>query len=106
MKKRTDYPTFSNSTEAMMWLGRNCDRCIKAEHPVIKCKMLVGYANTGRCRVNKEIIESVHTGGVTKRVNKIINSLNCPFLRIEWPKRKTTDKNKNYPTLFEDGVQK
>ena len=103
-KKRTDYPGFSNGTECMIWMGMNCDRCIKAEHPIVKHKMLVGYANKGRCRVNYEIMEAaVGTGTVTKRVSKIVHSPVCPFLRTEWPRRGKGDKDKNYPKLFEDG---
>lgn len=105
MKKRTDYPTFSNGTDGMEWLGHNCDRCIKAEHPIIKFKLIVGYANKGRCRVNQEILDSMGTGGVSKRVNKIINAPRCPFLKTEWPRRRKTDKNKSYPKLFDDGIQ-
>ena len=101
-KKRTDYPTFSNGTEGMMWMERNCDRCIKAEHPIVKFKMVVGYANRGRCRVNKEILDSMLTNGVTKRVHRIIEGQVCPFLKTEWPKKKKVIKNKEYPVLFED----
>lgn len=100
MKKRTDYPTFSNGTEGMTWMGRNCDRCIKAERPIVKCKMVVGYANKGLCRVNKEILDSMLTGGVTRRVNRIINQDVCPFIRTEWPKRGKADKD--YPKLFDE----
>jgi len=100
MKKRTDYPGFSNGTEFMLWMGRNRDRCIKAERPIIKCKVLVGYANKGRCKVNYEImLASVGTGTVTKRVSKIINSPDCPFIKTEWPKRKRAD---NEPKLFDE----
>ena len=102
-KKRTDYPTFSNGTEGMIWMGRNCDRCIKAEHPIIKFKVLVGYANKGRCRVNQEILDSMFSNGVTKRVNRIIHAPVCPFIKTEWPRRGKGDKDKNYPKLFEDG---
>ncbi len=105
MKKRKDYPTFSNGTDWMIWMGINCDHCIKAERPVIKCKMLVGYANRGRCKVNKEILDSMISGGVSKRVNKIINDTICPFIKTEWPRRGKADKNKNYPNLFGDGIQ-
>lgn len=100
-KKRTDYPTFSNGTDGMVWMSRNCDRCIKAERPIIKCKMLVGYANKGRCKVNQEILDSMLTNGVSRRVNKIINSGRCPFIKTEWPKpkRKKVDKD---PKLFEE----
>lgn len=101
-KKKTDYPTFSNGTEGMIWMGRNCDRCIKAEKPVIKYKVLVGYVNKGRCRVNKEILDSMLTGGVTKRVSRIIKGLNCPFLKTDWPKRNPAKKDGD-PKLFEDG---
>lgn len=102
-KKRTDYPGFSNGTEFMSWMGRNCERCIKAEHPIIKCKMLVGYANKGRCKVNYEImLASVTTGTVTKRVSKIIEGADCPFLKTEWPRRRKTEKDKNYPKLFDE----
>ena len=104
-KKRTDYPTFSNGTDGMEWLGHNCEHCIKAEHPIIKFKMIVGYANKGRCRVNQEILDSMLSGGVSKRVNKIINGSRCPFLKSEWPRRRKSDKNKNYPKLFDDGIQ-
>lgn len=87
-------------------MGRNCDRCIKAERPIIKFKVLIGYANKGRCRVNKEILDSMMTNGVTKRVHKIIGGAVCPFLKTEWPRRKKTEKNKDYPNLFEnDGIQ-
>ena len=100
MKKRNDYPGVSNGTEFMLWMGRNCDRCIKAERPIIKCKVLVGYANKGRCKVNYEItLASVGTGAVTKRVSKIINSPDCPFIKTGWPKRKKAD---NEPKLFDD----
>lgn len=104
-KKRTDYPTFSNGTDEMEWLGHNCEHCIKAEHPIVKFKMIVGYANKGRCRVNQEILDSMLSGGVSKRVNKIINGSRCPFLKSEWPRRRKSDKNKNYPKLFDDGIQ-
>lgn len=103
-KKRKDYPTFSNGTEFTVWMEANCDRCIKAERPVIKHKMVVGYANKGRCRVNEEIIESMVTDGVSKRVNKIINSPICPFIKTEWPNRQRRNKEENYPKLFEDGI--
>ena len=84
-------------------MGRNCNRCIKAERPIIKCKMLVGYANKGRCKVNYEImLSSVTTGTVTKRVSKIIEGTDCPFIKTEWPSRRKADKNKNYPKLFEE----
>lgn len=99
MKKRTDYPTFSNGTEGMYWMGRNCDRCIKAEHPIIKFKVITGYANKGRCKVNQEILDSMLTDGVSKRVHKIINSPTCPFIKTGWPKRKKAD---NEPKLFDD----
>jgi len=85
----------------MEWLGHNCDQCIKAEHPIIKCKMLVGYANKGRCRVNKEILDSMLTNGVSRRVNKIINSPRCPFLKTDWPARKRRKKDTD-PKLFDD----
>lgn len=102
-KKRTDYPGFSNGTEFMSWMGRNCDRCIKAEHPIIKCKMLVGYANKGRCKVNYEImLASVTTGTVTKRVSKIIEGADCPFIRTEWPKHSKRRKVDTEPKLFDD----
>ena len=104
-KKRTDYHTFTSGTESEVWMGCNCDRCIKAEHPIVKHKMLVGYANKGRCRVNQEILDSMLSGGVSKRVNKIINGSRCPFLKSEWPRRRKSDKNKNYPKLFDDGIQ-
>lgn len=102
MKKRTDYPTFSNGTEGMTWMGTNCDRCVKAERPIIKYKMLIGYANKGRCRVNQEILDSMLTNGVTKRVSKIIRMRTCPFIRTEWPTRKQKNKNENYPKLFDE----
>ena len=102
-KKRTDYPTFSNGTEGMMWMGRNCDRCIKAEHPIIKYKVIVGYANKGLCRVNKEILDSMLSGGVTKRVNRIINGPVCPFLKTEWPRRGKRARQDSEPKLFDDG---
>lgn len=86
----------------MEWLGHNCEHCIKAEHPIVKFKMIVGYANKGRCRVNQEILDSMLSGGVSKRVNKIINGSRCPFLKSEWPRRRKSDKNKNYPKLFEN----
>ena len=100
-KKRTDYPTFSNGAEGMEWLAHNCERCIKAERPVIEFRKIVGYVNKGRCRVNQEILDSMLTNGVTKRVNRIINTPRCPFIKTEWPKRRKTDKNKHYPQLFE-----
>lgn len=99
MKKRTDYPTFSNGTESMLWLGRNCDVCVKAEHPIVEHKILKGYANKGRCKVNKEILDSMLTDGVTKRVHKIITMPECPFRKTEWGKRKK--KIDNEPKLFE-----
>ena len=98
-RKRMDYPTFSNGTEGMSWMGRNCDRCIKTEHPIVKFKVIVGYANKGRCKVNKEILDSMLTGGVSRRVNKIINSPVCPFIRTEWPGRNKVDYE---PKLFEE----
>lgn len=101
-KKRTDYPTFSNGTEGMVWMGLNCDRCIKAEHPIIKFKVLTGYANKGRCKVNQEILDSMLTGGVSKRVNKIIEGSRCPFLKTEWPRRSKRCKTDTDPKLFED----
>ena len=100
-KKRTDYHTFSSGTESEVWMGYNCDRCIKAEHPIVKHKMLVGYANKGRCRVNQEILDSMLTGGVSRRVNKIINSSLCPFIRTEWPKHKRYKRDTD-PRLFDD----
>lgn len=101
-KKRTDYPTFSNGTEGMIWMSNNCDRCIKAEHPIVKCKMLVGYANKGRCRVNEEILDSMLTNGVSRRVNRIISMVRCPFIKTDWPNRRKTDKDKTYPKLFDE----
>lgn len=101
-KKRTDYPTFSNGTEGMDWMGRNCDHCIKAERPIIKFKVLVGYANKGRCCVNREILDSMLTNGVTRRVNRIISMARCPFLKTEWPKRRKVSKPDNDPKLFDD----
>lgn len=101
-KKRTDYPTFSNGTMGMDWMAHNCDRCIKAEHPIIKFRVITGYANKGRCRVNEEILDSMLTNGVTKRVNKIINSHRCPFLRTEWPKHSKRRKVDTEPKLFDD----
>ncbi len=103
-KKRTDYPTFSNGTAGMDWFGHNCDRCIKAERPIVKFNVIVGYANKGRCRVNQEILDSMLTNGVSRRVNKIINTPSCPFLKTDWPQRKR-NKRCDYPKLFdEDGV--
>lgn len=100
-KKRTDYPSFSNGTEFMDWLGRNCDRCVKAEHPIVKHKMLTGYANKGRCRVNEEILDSVETDGVTRRVSRIIKGGSCPYIRTEWPRRKRGKARDGEPTLFD-----
>lgn len=103
-KKKTDYHTFSNGTEGMEWLCHNCERCIKAEHPIVKFKVIVGYANKGRCRVNQEILDSMLTNGVSRRVNKIINMPRCPFLKTDWPRRKR-NKRYDYPKLFdEDGI--
>ena len=28
----------------MDWMAHNCDRCIKAEHPIIKFRVITGYA--------------------------------------------------------------
>ena len=103
-KKRTDYPAFSSGTQAAAWMEHNCDQCIKAQRPVVKHKMVVGYSNKGRCKVNEEItIAWVGTGTVTQRVSKIVQAPVCPFLRTEWPRRGKGDKDKNYPKLFEDG---
>lgn len=101
-KKRTDYQAFSNGTEGMVWMGLNCDRCIKAEHPIIKFKVITGYANKGRCKVNKEILDSMLTNGVSRRVNKIIDSPRCPFLKTEWPRHSKRRKTDTDLKLFED----
>ncbi len=98
--KRTDYPTFSNGTEGMDWMCRNCDKCIKAERPIVKYKVLLGYANRGRCKVNEEILGSMVTGGVTRRVSRIIRNPVCPFLKTDWPKRQR-NKGADDPTLFD-----
>lgn len=100
--KKTDYPTFSCGTDAMWWFEHNCDVCIKAEHPIVQGKRVVGYANKGRCKVNSELLDSAVTGGVTLRVHRIIADLKpCRFLKSEWDKRKRKVKD-DYPTLFED----
>ncbi len=98
-KKRTDYPTFSNGTEGMNWMALNCDRCVKAEHPIIKFKVLVGYANRGRCKVNKEILDSMVTNGVSRRVSRIIRKPVCPFLKTDWSKKR--ENKVDYPELFD-----
>ena len=101
MKKRIDYPTFSCGTDAMWWFEHNCALCIKAEHPIVEHKHVTGYANRGRCKVNFELLESAATGGVTRRVHRIIEDLKpCPFRKTEWDKH--SKRNNDYPKLFEE----
>jgi hypothetical protein len=82
---------FSNGTEFMVWLSRNCDKCVKAVFYDEKKDYYPKY----RCAVQKHIEEAAITDGCgNKRDYEATHSLDCPYKISERkPKKKKKDPN-------------
>lgn len=92
--KKTNKPLFSNGTEWTMWIGHNCERCVKNSSI---------EAMTFRCSIQRDII--FQAAGVLEEVNirsyEATQRNNCPYICTERKKRakKQVDNDK---CLFDD----
>jgi len=71
---------FSNGNEADHWRSNNCDICIKYENESVNRK-------DARCKIAYDIDLGYVAGELSKRVQKIVLNIKCPFLKTERLKR-------------------
>jgi len=84
---------FSNGTEAMMWMNRNCERCWKYNPEKELGKSI--------CKIEEQVsIGFIDSGdSMTERTKKIIEKADCPYRQETRPVYKKRDKEPM--TLFE-----
>lgn len=98
MKKKAEYPAFSNGTEFSLWEARNCDECIKSSRYNPKTDTYTKY----RCAAQREIHEAyMDDGRTSQRVYDICQQEVCPYKKTErkyYPRRKRLPPG---PDLFD-----
>ncbi|MCL2480157.1 MAG: hypothetical protein FWF38_00445 [Spirochaetaceae bacterium] len=77
---------FSNGTEAMIWMGNNCERCWKYDPTKDYDK--------SRCKIEASISIGFVDGKLSKRVDRITEMKDCPYRQEKRPayKRKARDE--------------
>ena len=101
MKQLIQIPCFSNGTEFMWWLGRNCDHCTKS--PKYHNDKDGEWYSKSRCKIRDEIdMQAVGNGdeAVSYRTFEATHKTDCPFIQKDWPKRKRTKKDESL-NMFE-----
>lgn len=96
--KLTDKDAFSNGTEYMMFLDRNCEKCVKMSHYNEKTDQYTQY----RCAIQREIdCQMALNQPISERTLKVCNDFImrgalCPNLQT---------KRKHYGTAKRDKTQ-
>lgn len=93
MKEKSKYHPFSNGTEFMVWIDRNCDRCVKASH--LRETKAGGEYTKFRCAMQKEILLDEY---VSKRTYDICQKRDRPYRKET---RKKYPKKDNEAKLFD-----
>lgn len=78
--KTTTEKLFSNSTEAIEWVSRNCDHCIKQSHYNEKADDWTNF----RCTVDADI-QSQMAGfsEIRQRSLETVRKTDCPFIQTK-----------------------
>lgn len=97
-KENKTYQLFSNGTEYMLWVERNCDRCVKAVFPNEKTDKIPKY----RCAVQRNIDMALFADGCgDKRTHDAVRYSVCPYLQTERKTYKRKEKiDENQLNLF------
>ena len=89
----SSYRLFSNGTEYMSWIERNCDRCVKSVFPNEKTDKLPKY----RCAVQRNIDMALFKDGCGDRhTYDAVKCSVCPYLQTErktYRKKEKIDEN-------------
>ena len=92
-KAMSSHRLFSNGTEYMSWIERNCDRCVKAVFPNEKTDKLPKY----RCAVQRNVDMALFTDGCGDRhTYDAVKCSVCPYLKTErntYKKKERIDEN-------------
>ncbi len=96
--KTTTQPIFSNGTEAMIWIGRNCDKCWKqSRYSKTKDKWI-----NDRCSIDRDIqgqfagLDEVYE----RSYNLVKNNAICPNMQLSKPLVHKKRIKKNQGNLF------
>ena len=98
--KRTSEPAFSNGTEHIMFLERNCEKCVKYSHYNEKTDTYTQY----RCAVQKDIdLQMFSDEPISQRTKDItdnftLHGILCPNLLTH--RKKYASRPKNQLSLF------
>ena len=98
--KRTSEPAFSNGTEHIMFLERNCEKCVKYSHYNEKTDQYTQY----RCAIQRDIDMQQALGQpISERTLKIcddfiMHGILCPNLLTH--RKKYASRPKNQLSLF------
>ena len=93
--KTTSDPMFSNGTEAMIWIGNNCDKCWKqSRYNKEKDRWI-----NDRCSIDRDIQAQMAGLEINERTYYFVKeNFNCPNRQLEKPKvhKKRTPKRQSY----------
>ena len=91
---------FSNGTEHMSWVSRNCERCWKLS----KYNEKKGTWSQFRCSIDKQIqmqLAGVDDGYVSKKAYDAVRLPDCPYIETQRKvKKKKVAKNQQTLELF------
>lgn len=98
--KLVDDRLFSNGSEFMWFLGRNCNWCVKMPHPHARDRR---RDTKCRCSIYADILKQLAGGGIkVKNLSvDICKNGKCPYRQEKYP-HYTTQKKK---TGVDDGLQ-
>lgn len=96
--KKTFEQCFSNGSECVSWIERNCDRCIKGQH----YKEKTDTYSISKCSVYRDIITQYLDASYAVNLRSVdaVRQSSCPYIQTERkPVRKHRDKP-DEPKLF------
>ena len=93
--KTTSDPMFSNGTEAMIWIGNNCDKCWKqSRYNKEKDRWI-----NDRCSIDRDIQAQMAGIEINERSYYFVKeNFNCPNRQLEKPTghKKRASKGQSY----------